>query len=166
MSSEKKPSVVGDGTFGFGPLPHDTKRSDRAEIGGSDEAGKTQTGPDILLVEDNKDIALSMTVLMGLRGHPLASVRTGADALSYIQRFNPRVFLLDFGLPDMDGLELAKRLRSQMNSRSSLFVGLSGHAESHWGRALHEAGFDAYFLKPANLDALCHLIDEFYKSAT
>lgn len=118
----------------------------------------------VLLVEDNDDVAESMIVLLGLKGHAVARVHGGTEALDYVRRFDPVVVLLDIGLPDMDGLELALQLRALPRGQEKLLIALSGLAPPEIGKALASAGVDAYFIKPADMDELSRLIADYLAS--
>lgn len=108
----------------------------------------------ILLVDDNKDAAKALTLLLRLDGHEVWPVHTPHDALEQAQTFAPDVVLLDIGLPDIDGYEVARRLRAQPGGGELRVVALTGYGRAE-GEALdHATGFDDYLTKPVDLATL------------
>ena len=121
----------------------------------------TDRYPPLLLVEDNDDVAESMSVLLHMRGYRVQVVKTGAEALAYVDGFDPPVVMLDIGLPGMDGYELARNLRKLPGGADKLLIALSGYGRKESGRQAALAGIDAYFVKPADIDELSGLIQSF-----
>jgi CheY-like chemotaxis protein/two-component sensor histidine kinase len=123
-------------------------------------------GRRILIVDDNDDGAESLAMLRALDGHETHTAHDGLEALEATDRLRPDVVLLDIGLPDMDGYEVARRLRNGPGGRSMALVAVSGYGqEDDRGRA-REAGFDAHLTKPASADDIARLIDELAVRAT
>jgi signal transduction histidine kinase len=96
----------------------------------------------VLVVEDNEDARRSLTAALHLRGHEVAQAADGAEGLRVAQEAEPEVALIDIGLPEIDGLELARRLR-RASARSMRLVAMSGYSEQEMGARAREAGFDA-----------------------
>jgi CheY-like chemotaxis protein len=126
----------------------------------ADEAERPATARShgILVVDDNVDAADTLCMTLELSGHAARAVYRGAEALTVLEDFNPDLVLLDIGLPDMDGYEVARRLRDRFGAACPRLVALSG-----WGRdedklRATEAGIDAYLTKPVNPEALSRLI--------
>lgn len=71
----------------------------------------------MLVVDDNADSATSLAMLLKFQGHEAMAVYGAKDALAQVESFQPEVALLDIGLPEMDGYELAKRLRATTGAR-------------------------------------------------
>ncbi|WP_201220609.1 ATP-binding protein [Halochromatium roseum] len=110
----------------------------------------------VLVVDDNAEVVKSMIQLLTLMGYQANGVSNGSDALATIAVAPPDLVLLDIGLPEMDGIEVARRL-SAMAARASLkLVAMSGYAPGTLGDAA--ALFDAHLLKPAGRDALGALL--------
>jgi CheY-like chemotaxis protein len=109
----------------------------------------------ILVAEDNRDGADMLAVLLRLEGHEVHVAYDGPHALQLIQTMAPHLALLDIGMPGLNGLEIARNLKT--TGHRTVLIAISG-----WGRAsdrdaAREAGFEDYLLKPveiARLDAL------------
>ena len=108
----------------------------------------------ILVVDDNKDAANSLAMILTLEGHQVESVYTAHDALACALSFKPDVALLDIGLPEMNGYELARRLREQPEAREIRLVALTGYGQAEDKERARAAGFDDHLAKPADLRAL------------
>ncbi len=115
-------------------------------------------GRRVLLVDDNADAAESLGALLELAGHRVALEHRGQDGLLHAKREPPDAVLCDIGLPDMDGYEVARRLRADPALRNVILVALSGYALDEDLRRAEEAGFDAHVAKPATLERLLELI--------
>lgn len=106
----------------------------------------------ILVVDDNEAAAKTLSKLLTLRGHTVEMVFTGTEAVAKESAFKPDVVLLDVGLPDIDGYEVARRLHTQHTTAT--LVAVTGYgAEKDKERAL-EAGFDHHLVKPVGLAEL------------
>lgn len=108
----------------------------------------------MLIVDDNTDSACSLALLQKRRGHETRAVFTGPDALAAAAEFVPEVVMLDIGLPDMDGFEVARRLRDMPAMNGSLLIAMSGYGSLDDRAMASQAGFDEYLVKPIDLDAL------------
>jgi two-component system CheB/CheR fusion protein len=108
----------------------------------------------ILLVEDNCHIAKALKIILARDGHAVSVARDGAVALEMLRTFEPEVVFLDIGLPDMDGFELARRMREQTKGADLLIVALSGYGEEAHRRLSKEAGCDEHLVKPIDPDIL------------
>lgn len=108
----------------------------------------------VLVVDDNRDAAESLAMLLGAWNHEVRTVHSGPEALDLSASFRPDVILLDIGLPGMDGYEVARRLRQRPNAKMTLLVALTGYGRAEDRRQSHEAGFDEHLVKPVSVDAL------------
>jgi signal transduction histidine kinase len=106
----------------------------------------------ILVVDDNVDAAASLADLLRLEGHHTEAVYSAKAALEAVASFGPDVVLLDIGLPDMDGYEVAKRIRAGGNSIR--LVALTGYGQAEDIQRTHSAGFDAHLVKPVDFGVL------------
>jgi two-component system CheB/CheR fusion protein len=102
----------------------------------------------VMVVEDNLVIAECLTLLLERWGHEAAVTSNGPDALSEVLAFQPEVVLLDIGLPEMDGYEVARRLRRLPGLEDCLLVALTGRGHEDDVRRGKEAGIDCHLLKP------------------
>lgn len=108
----------------------------------------------VLVVDDNADAADSLAAVIQLSGHVAHVAYDATAALAAAETFVPEVALLDLGLPDVDGFELARRLRRQPQLERIRIVAVSGYGQAADRERTREAGFDAHFTKPVALDAL------------
>jgi CheY-like chemotaxis protein len=140
-----------------------------SEVGrGDTAAGATQrdatlpagaTGPlRVLVVDDNEDSALSLAMLLELQGYAVTTAFRGGEALRKAAEQPPEVALLDIGLPDMTGYELAGRMRESVGGAPVTLVALTGWGQDEDRRAAEGAGFDHHFTKPVDPDALDRLL--------
>jgi PAS domain S-box-containing protein len=119
-------------------------------------AGRREAGPDaghlrVMIVDDNVDAAQMLAALLEVQGHAVSVEYDGQGALERARRERPEVLLLDIGLPDMDGYELARRLRAQPENARALLVALTGYGQHQDREDAQQAGFDHYLVKPADL---------------
>jgi two-component system CheB/CheR fusion protein len=113
----------------------------------------------VLLVDDNEDAAWTLSRLLGRAGHRVLLANAGPQALSLAERERPDAAILDLGMPDMDGLEVARRLRAMPLGPRIALIALTGwSSETHRARALAE-GFDALLSKPADLPQLFQALE-------
>jgi signal transduction histidine kinase/ActR/RegA family two-component response regulator len=127
---------------------------ERAAIGGR-----------VLVVDDNADSATTLADALAAAGHELRVAFTAAEALAVAEAFQPQVAILDIGLPDMDGYQLAARLRQRRDWRGRL-VALTGYGQAADKEKARAAGFDRHFTKPADPASLLAAVDEGILAAT
>jgi signal transduction histidine kinase len=108
----------------------------------------------VLVVDDNKDSAESLAMLLAIKGHEVSTAHDGPGALEAARTFRPEVVLLDIGLPGMDGFTVAQRLREQPEFAQVGLLALTGYGQEEDRRRAEEAGFNAHMVKPADVDAL------------
>jgi CheY-like chemotaxis protein len=113
----------------------------------------------ILVVDDNVDGARSLAYLLTEEGHRVAVAHDGLAALDEARRNPPEVVLLDIGLPRLNGLEVARKLRQELGLRQALLIAMTGYGQETDRRRSREAGFDAHLVKPLELGVLTTLID-------
>ena len=114
----------------------------------------------VLVVDDNVDAAESIAMLLSLEGYDVRSVHAAHEALEAAQTFLPHLVLLDIGLPDMDGYEVARRLRSQQRLESMRVVAITGYGQQADRDRARAAGFDEHLVKPVDPDALHEVLGE------
>jgi signal transduction histidine kinase/ActR/RegA family two-component response regulator len=114
----------------------------------------------VMVVDDNVDAAQMLAALLEVQGHVVSVEYGGKGALEHARRECPDVLLLDIGLPDMDGYELARRLRSQPESAGATLVALTGYGQSQDRKEAEQAGFDHYLVKPADMDQVNKVLAE------
>ena len=107
----------------------------------------------VLVVDDNRDAACAFADMLRLHGHSVEAVFGAESALRAAEDSEPDLIVLDIGLPDIDGYEVARRLRRRLPAHTSI-VALTGYGSSGDRQRSHEAGFDAHFVKPADADTV------------
>jgi CheY-like chemotaxis protein/anti-sigma regulatory factor (Ser/Thr protein kinase) len=107
----------------------------------------------ILIVDDNADSAMSLSVLLEMEGHEVRSAGTGTEALQVLEGFGAHAVLLDIGLPGLDGYATADLIRQRRGAATLHIVALSGY-----GPPTNPAGFDAYLTKPLELARLSEIL--------
>ena len=106
------------------------------------------------VVDDNEDAAVTLSLLLETLGHTVLIAHSARDALAVLPDFGPDVCLLDIGLPEMNGYELAAALRAQPGASQAILIAVTGYAqEKDRARAL-AAGFHDLFAKPVDLEVL------------
>ena len=121
-----------------------------------DAAAPTQRR--ILVADDNSDALESLATLLQLSGHQVYTAANGAVALESAEHNRPEVALLDIGMPQLDGYEVARRIRSQPWGQGITLVALTGWGQDSDRRRSQEAGFDSHLVKPLDLDKLTDLL--------
>lgn len=112
----------------------------------------------ILIADDNRDAAESLSLLLELSGHEVRVAHLGQAALSLAQTFRPDVALLDIGMPDLSGYEVARALRQEPWATDLQLIALTGWGQDDDRRCALEAGFDHHLTKPIDPDQLESLI--------
>lgn len=123
--------------------------------GGEDGAASAAGAPlSLMLVDDNVDAVTILAALLAAAGHRVESFSDPRSALAAAPAAAPDAFILDIGMPGMDGYELARRLRAQPGCRGALYVALTGYGQQGDRELSHEAGFDHHFVKPVDAGQL------------
>jgi CheY-like chemotaxis protein len=121
-------------------------------------AQRRLAGHTVLLVEDNSDTRDVLRLMLELEGADVTTADCGEDGVRAADRRRPDVVLCDIGLPDIDGMEVARRLRAGGRLAGARFIALTGYGQAEDVRQALEAGFDAHLTKPINLDQLLALL--------
>jgi PAS domain S-box-containing protein len=136
-------------------LPDDVPQVQRsAEPAGPERASSLR----ILVVDDNEDSAKSLALLLEMSGNQTRIAFDGAAALAAAEQFRPEVVLLDIGMPKMNGLDAARRIREQPWGRDMLLIALTGWGQDSDRHRTHVAGFDAHLVKPVDHAALMRVV--------
>ncbi len=114
----------------------------------------------VLLIEDVRDSADTLSDILRLNGHEVAVAYSGPDGIARAREFRPDVVLCDIGLPGMDGYAVARALRADEALREPRLVALSGYALPEDLQRAARAGFDRHLAKPPDLDALEAILAE------
>jgi CheY-like chemotaxis protein/two-component sensor histidine kinase len=121
-------------------------------------ASKPQQALRMLVVDDNVDAANTLEMLLSATGHEVAVEYTAASALQRAQQTRPQVCLLDIGLPDMDGNQLAGQLRATPETASSVLIAVTGYGQEKEKEKSLRSGFDYHFVKPIDTAKLLALL--------
>jgi CheY-like chemotaxis protein/two-component sensor histidine kinase len=126
--------------------------------------GKEQSQPEIrckvLVVDDNVDSADSLAMLLEIMGHEVETANEGPQAVACAGRFQPDIAILDIGMPNMSGYEVAQRVRQQPWARNIVLVALTGWGQEDHRRRSADAGFDYHLTKPVDFEVLQRIIAE------
>lgn len=122
------------------------------------EPAPVDAGLRIMVVDDNIDAAQTLALFLQACAHQCSVAHTGEQAIALARQAQPDVFILDIGLPGMDGKRLAQSLRANPATAKATLVALSGYAQSHDKQAAMAAGFDHYLVKPVDVDQLLALL--------
>ena len=118
----------------------------------------TPLGHRLLVVDDNHDAAISLSVLLRLQGHEVRVAHDGPSALEIATTFRPDIIFLDIGMPGMDGYQVARRLRQQPGLEKVVLAALTGWGQQEDRRRSAEAGFDHHLVKPPEPEVVQRLL--------
>jgi signal transduction histidine kinase/CheY-like chemotaxis protein len=123
--------------------PAEAPRLDRR-----DEAREGTRSHRVLIVDDNEDAAQSLEMILRMVGHDVRTAHDGEEAVVAAGEFQPHVVLLDIGLPQMNGYDVARQIRRQAWSAGTVLIAVTGWGQDEDRRRSHEAGFDHHLVKP------------------
>jgi len=112
----------------------------------------------LLVVDDNVDAATTLAMLLEALGHEVFIEHESLRALELARSARPDACLLDIGLPEIDGIELAPRLRAQPETAHCMLIAVSGYGQEHDRRQAIEAGFAHHLVKPVEIERLAQLL--------
>jgi PAS domain S-box-containing protein len=116
------------------------------------------SGHRVMVVDDNRDAAISLSMLLRLQGHEVQVAHDGPTALQAAATFRPALIFLDIGMPGMDGFEVANRIRKTPGLEKTILTALTGWGQQEDRRRTAEAGFDHHLVKPPEPKALANLL--------
>jgi len=125
-------------------------------------SGSPSSGLSVLVVDDNRDSAEMLQVLLTMLGHTVSVAHTGRSAIEHVVSANPHVVLLDIGLPDMSGYDVAREIRS--SGAVARLIALTGWGQEEVARQAAEVGFDQHLTKPADPAVLERILSEIASS--
>jgi CheY-like chemotaxis protein len=125
-----------------------------ADTAGGVPGVKGEAGMRVLVVEDNRDAADSLRLLLALYGHEVAVAHSGHDGVRAAERCRPDVVLCDIGLPGLDGYAVARRLRGNPATVQARLIAVTAYGQDEDRRRSHEAGFERHLVKPVDPDDL------------
>lgn len=112
----------------------------------------------VLVVDDNADSAESLAMLLRLSQHDVRTAHDGPAALQAAKDFQPDVVLLDIGLPDMNGYEVAKKIRQVAALKATVLVAITGYGREDDRKLAEDAGFDHHLIKPADIEKVSQIL--------
>ncbi|WP_010583330.1 hybrid sensor histidine kinase/response regulator [Schlesneria paludicola] len=113
----------------------------------------------VLVIEDNKDGADTLAMLLRMMGHEVQIAYSGAEGIRVAGGFGPDVILLDIGLPGICGYDVAKTLRLQPEFEHTVFIAMTGYGQDDDKQRSLEAGFSYHFVKPLNPKSLAQILE-------
>jgi CheY-like chemotaxis protein len=123
-------------------------------------------GRRILIVDDSRDAATSLAILLKLTGNETHTAFDGLKAVEAAATLRPEVVFLDIGLPSLNGYEVCRRIRGQPGGKGMLVVALTGWGQEEDRKKCRDAGFDSHLVKPIQLPALTKLLANFQSAPT
>jgi PAS domain S-box-containing protein len=144
---------VGQGSEFVVQLPV-SKEAGVAERAAHDARASVLPNRRVLVVDDNRDAASSLALLLKLLGAEVQVANDGPSALEMLPAYRPTVVLLDIGMPGMDGYEVARRMRKQPEGQDLMLIALTGWGQEEDRRRTNQAGFNHHLIKPADVNAL------------
>jgi PAS domain S-box-containing protein len=135
-----------------------------AEVAATGPAAPLARGPSeslrVLVADDNRDLVASTSALLDLWGHQSHTVHSGNDVLAAALAFQPDVILLDIGLPEIDGFEVARQIRAESALGRIRLVAMTGYGQESDRARGRDAGFDTHLVKPVHADLLKATIEQ------
>jgi signal transduction histidine kinase/ActR/RegA family two-component response regulator len=134
---------------------------------GAPDVASTPSGPrcKVVIADDNRDAADSLKLLLELSGHDTFVAYNGQQALDLGARERARAFVLDVGMPDMTGYDVARRIRQQAWGRGALLLAVTGWGQDDDKAKAKAAGFDHHFTKPVNPEQVEQALAAFLSSS-
>jgi CheY-like chemotaxis protein len=130
----------------------------RAGVPPREAVAEAPQGIRVLIADDNEDALESLAQLLRLDGHEVIVAHDGEQALRLAERERPQAAILDIGMPQLDGYEVCRQLRTQPHGAGMLIVALTGWGQREDRARSQEAGFNAHFVKPPQHDELSGIL--------
>lgn len=121
-------------------------------------AGDEPQRPRVLIVDDNRDAADSLAMLIGLLSYEPRVAYDGESGMEVASWFKPDIAILDISMPRMSGYELARRLKHDLEDQAPVLVALTALSSEEDRKAAREAGFQHHLAKPVDSASLCRLV--------
>jgi CheY-like chemotaxis protein len=114
----------------------------------------------VLVVDDNRDAADTLAMLLELNGHEVSVAHCGTDALAAATKLSPHAVILDIGMPDMSGYDVAGRIRAEFGGAQMMLIAVTGWGQAEDKARAGAAGFDHHLTKPVDPDQVEKLLQE------
>jgi len=121
---------------------------------------QVRDGARIVVVEDNEDSRELICELLAGEGYNCHTAATGPAGLALVNELRPDIVILDLGLPEVDGFEVARRIRRDPRHDGACLIALTGYGQSSDRAAAKEAGFDEHLVKPVQPEQLLRLLSD------
>jgi CheY-like chemotaxis protein len=128
-------------------------------VSASDPSSRDKRSKYILIVDDDQDAREMLGEIIGSLGHHAVPAATAREAIEQAERTRLDLALIDLGIPDADGCEIARRIRLTVSGAGIRLVALTGYSDSESRRTAAEAGFDDFLVKPAPANAIAELVN-------
>ncbi|MBM4269491.1 MAG: response regulator [Deltaproteobacteria bacterium] len=119
------------------------------------------SGLRVLIVDDDDDFLEGLQTLLEIDGHTVRACPDASSTIEVASTFLPQLAILDLGLPDADGFDLARHLRESLTRADTMLVAMSGFGGPEVIQRAQDAGFDHHLLKPVSLDSIRQIISAF-----
>ena len=139
-------------------LPVGVAASEASQVEVSADGPATDTGLKILVVDDSRDVADTCATVLELSGHEVQTAYSGQRALELAGTFRPHALVMDIGLPDVNGYELARTIRAAPWGGGMVLIAVTGWGQGKDRRRALEAGFDHHLTKPIAAETLESLL--------
>ena len=153
-SVEAQSPGIGLGSTFTVRIPFRTTEPKQETAARVEDRSNVQPSKRVLLIEDNRDAARSMKVLIKHLGFEVDMAFTGPEGVDAARRLIPNIVLCDIGLPGLDGFGVARALRSDAATRDAYLIAQSGYGQAEDVRKAYDAGFDLHLIKPVNFSQL------------
>jgi PAS domain S-box-containing protein len=139
-------------------LPILSKTADQISANAPPAADEPAAHRRVLIVDDNRDSADSLAMLLRIAGNQTFMAHDGLEAIEAVEQYRPDVILLDIGLPKLNGHEVCRHVREKSWGRDIVVIALTGWGQDEDRRKSEEAGFNGHLVKPVNYDELLELL--------
>ena len=157
-SVEAKSGGLGQGSEFVVRLPIVVEQTYPRQV--SDDGDQAQPTSDlrILVVDDNRDAAESLAMLLKMMGNNVHTAHDGEEAVTAAREFQPQLVLCDIGLPKLNGYEACRQMKAQAWDKNMILIAVTGWGQANDRRKAREAGFDDHLVKPVDPQALMKLL--------
>jgi PAS domain S-box-containing protein len=155
---EARSDGLGKGAEFVVRLPVATEAAAAVPVGEKDHPAALKSSLRILIVDDNRDGADSLAMLLRIMGNTTRTAYDGQEGVAVAEAFRPNVIVLDLGLPNLNGYEACRRIRAQAWGKSVVLIAVTGWGQEEDRRRSQEAGFDQHLVKPVDPNALMKLL--------
>ena len=151
-------SVLGQGSEFVVRLPMVSAPEPQPSLPPTEKAKPTGPSLRVLVVDDNVDTVTTLSMLVQESGHEVRTAYDGTSVIEAALDYRPNVVLLDIGLPGLNGLEVAKRLRQQPTLKNIVLVAMTGYGQESDRKRSQEAGFDYHLVKPGDFGKVLQIL--------